>query len=73
MDVAAIEGALQSGAAHAALSTDLKQAQEFGVRASPTLTFNEGRQTLTGNVGYRVMEANVRELINEPADQHSWC
>ena len=73
MDVAAIEGALQSGAAHAALSTDLKQAQDFGVRASPTLTFNEGRQTLTGNVGYRVMEANVRELINEPQDQHSWC
>jgi predicted DsbA family dithiol-disulfide isomerase len=73
MDVAAIEGALQSGGAHAALSTDLKQAQEFGVRASPTLTFNEGRQTLTGNVGYRVMEANVRELINEPQDQHSWC
>lgn len=72
-DTAAIETALQSGAAHAALSTDMKQAQEFGVRASPTLTFNEGRQTLTGNVGYRVMEANVRELIRNPLDQHSWC
>jgi len=73
MNSAAIEGALRNGAAHAALSTDLKQAQEFGVRASPTLTFNEGRQMLTGNVGYRVIEANVRELINDPADQHSWC
>jgi len=73
MNVADIENALQSGAAHAVLSTDFKQAQESGVRASPTLTFNEGRQTLTGNVGYRVIEANVRELISEPADQHSWC
>ena len=73
MNVAKIENALQSGAAHAALSNDMKQAQEFGVRASPTLTFNEGRQTLTGNVGYRVIEANIRELINDPADQHSWC
>jgi len=72
-DTAAIERALQSGEAHAALSSDMKQALDFGVRASPTLTFNEGRQTLTGNVGYRVMEANVRELIRNPLDQHSWC
>jgi len=73
LGTAAIEAALLSGAAHAALSSDMKQALEFGVRASPTLTFNEGRQTLTGNVGYRVMEANVRELIRNPRDQHSWC
>lgn len=72
-DVAAIEQALRGGEAHAALSTDMKQALEFGVRASPTLTFNEGRQTLTGNVGYRVIEANVRELIRHPRDQQSWC
>lgn len=73
MDSAAIEAALRTGRAHAALSSDMKQAQEFGVRASPTLTFNEGRQTLTGNVGYRVIEANIRELIRNPLDQHSWC
>jgi len=73
MNTAAIEGALQSGAAHAALSSDMQQALEFGIRASPTLRFNEGRQILTGNVGYRVMEANVRELIRNPLDQHSWC
>lgn len=70
---AAIENALQNGRAHAALATDMKQAQELGIRSSPTLTFNEGRQTLTGNVGYRVIEANIRELIRNPADQRSWC
>lgn len=64
---------LFSGGAHAALASDMKAAGDLGVRASPTLTFNEGRQTLTGNVGYRVLEANVRELLNNPADELSWC
>ena len=73
LDVAALESGLQSGAAHAALAGDLKLAQELGVRSSPTMTFNEGRQTLAGNVGYRVLEANVRELIRNPHDQASWC
>jgi hypothetical protein len=34
---------------------------------------NEGRQHLNGNVGYRVIEANVRELLHKPADEMSWC
>lgn len=73
VDTDAIEAALRDGSAHAALSGDIKQAQELPVRASPTLTFNEGRQILTGNVGYRVIEANIRELLRQPADQLSWC
>lgn len=72
-DVAAIERALQTGEAHAALAGDMKLAQEIDVRSSPTLTFNEGRQTLSGNVGYRVIEANVRELLRDPGDRQSWC
>jgi len=64
---------LDSGEAHAALAQDLKDAADIGVRSSPTLTFNEGRQTLAGNVGYRVLEANIRELLNAPPDQLSWC
>lgn len=68
-----IEAALDSGAAHALLSEDMAMARDQSVRASPTLLFNEGRQVLTGNVGYRVIEANVRELLCVPADQSSWC
>jgi predicted DsbA family dithiol-disulfide isomerase len=64
---------LGSGEAHAALARDLKDAAEIGVRSSPTLTFNGGRQTLAGNVGYRVLEANIRELLHAPPDQLSWC
>jgi predicted DsbA family dithiol-disulfide isomerase len=72
-DRAAIAAALDDGTAHAALAADQQLAVEQQVRASPTLIFNDGRQTLTGNVGYRVLEANVRELLRNPAGQQSWC
>lgn len=67
-----IEAHLQSGAAYALLSEDIAMARDQSVRASPTLLFNEGRQMLTGNVGYRVIEANVRELLRAPVGS-SWC
>jgi predicted DsbA family dithiol-disulfide isomerase len=64
---------LDDGRAHAALAADLELAHDQVIRASPTLVFNEGRQRLTGNVGYRIIEANVRELLDHPAEQQSWC
>ena len=73
LPVAEIEAILDKGSAHALLSEDIAMARDQSVRASPTLLFNEGRQVLTGNVGYRVIEANVRELLRTPADQSSWC
>ena len=72
LPVAEIEGIFASGAAHALLSEDMALARDQSVRASPTLLFNEGRQMLTGNVGYRVIEANIRELLRAPAGS-SWC
>jgi predicted DsbA family dithiol-disulfide isomerase len=68
-----IEKMLASGAAHAALAEDLDLARQHNVQASPTLLFNEGRQRLTGNVGYRIMEANIRELLESAPGQLSWC
>lgn len=68
-----IEAFVECGAAHAALCADLELARDNNVRASPTLIFNEGRQRLTGNVGYRVIEANVRELLQAPGGGQSWC
>ena len=70
---AALEPLLDEGRAHAALSADLELARELDVRASPTLAFNDGRQRLAGNVGYRILEANVRELIERPEGESSWC
>lgn len=70
---APIEGHLASGAAYAALCEDLDLARAHAVAASPTLLFNEGRQRLAGNVGYRIIEANVRELLESAPGQLSWC
>jgi predicted DsbA family dithiol-disulfide isomerase len=64
---------LAAGAAHAALADDFSEAERCSVKASPTLIFNEGRQILAGNVGYRVVEANVRELLKAPGEQQTWC
>lgn len=74
LPIASIEQRLGSGAAHADLAFDFDQAREFDVRTSPTLMMNEGRQRLVGNVGYRVVEANVRELLRQPGGtEASWC
>jgi len=76
LDLAAIEAQLHSGRAHARMNEDLELAQGLDVRVSPTLVFNEGRQRLIGNVGYRVIEANVRELLHVHEDaehEASWC
>lgn len=74
LPVAPIEALLASGQAHAALSQDLEQVRRFDVKLSPTFVLNEGRQRLNGNVGYRVIEANVRELMQERhPNEASWC
>jgi predicted DsbA family dithiol-disulfide isomerase len=74
LDPADLERHLQNGAAHAALASDLQDASAMLIQGSPSFVLNEGRQTLYGNVGYRVMEANIQELLRAPsADQASWC
>ena len=73
LPITEIKSAIDSGIAHAELSKDLLQAQNLDVNVSPTLIFNEGRQKLSGNVGYRVIEANIKELLSNPKSQKSWC
>jgi predicted DsbA family dithiol-disulfide isomerase len=73
IDAEKIQRLIDDGTAHAALTSDFELAREHNVHASPTLILNEGRQQLTGNVGYRVIEANVRELLERPEEAHSWC
>jgi len=63
-----------SGEAHAALHADLEARDRHKVPGSPTLILNGGRQRLFGNVGYRILEANVRELLHNPrSGEASWC
>jgi predicted DsbA family dithiol-disulfide isomerase len=73
-DPSAINGQIEDGSAFAALASDYKDADLMGIQGSPTFVLNSGRQKLYGNVGYRILEANVQELLREPKEgQASWC
>jgi len=58
---------------HAALDDDYRLRQDYGVKGSPTLVFNEGRPIIYGNVDYRVIEANIEELLRNNNQSASWC
>jgi len=73
LPIAALQQQIDSGDAYAQLSKDFDLVKEHAVSVSPTLIFNEGRQRLNGNVGYRVIEANIRELLHNPSGEASWC
>ena len=64
---------IESGAAHAALCADFDAKDRQLVEGSPTFVLNEGRQKLYGNVGYRIIEASINELLADPGDRASWC
>ena len=73
VDADALRRVVRTGEALAGLSADLRDAQALGVRGSPTWVLNDGRQLLYGNVGYRILQANVEELVNRPEGEASWC
>lgn len=74
VDPSEIHRRIQDGSAFAALAADYAEADSLGVRGSPSFVLNEGRQKLYGNVGYRIIEANIEELLREPmAGEASWC
>lgn len=69
-----IEPLIHDGSAFAALASDYQDADAMGVTGSPSFVLNEGRQKLYGNIGFRVIEANIQELLRAPTqDRASWC
>lgn len=66
---------IANGEAYAALHRDEQLQKTYGVLGSPTYVFNEGRQLLYGNVGYRIIASNLRELLSShPVEgEPSWC
>jgi len=69
----ALRHALDSGEAAAALLADYDATEQQGVKGSPSWVMNNGRQILYGNVGYRILNANVEELLKHPEQEASWC
>jgi len=68
-----LKRALSNGEAAAALASDYQKAQELGVKGSPSWIMNNGRQTLYGNVGFRVLNANIKEYLENNQHEASWC
>lgn len=73
LPLADIRRQIDSGAAYAALCADFDAKARHLVEGSPTFLLNEGRQKLYGNVGYRIIEANIKELLADPGERASWC
>lgn len=69
-----IRGLMRSGKAYAMLESDARDRVAQSVSGSPTYILNESRQKLYGNVGYGVIEANLKELLKSPhPGSASWC
>ncbi|MGD8316844.1 MAG: DsbA family protein [Myxococcales bacterium] len=68
-----IEEKLESGEAMAEVCRDIELRDQLKIEGSPTYYLNQGRQKLYGNVGYRVISANLRELLERSGNQASWC
>jgi predicted DsbA family dithiol-disulfide isomerase len=72
--VRAVQELIHSGLAFARLAADYQEADKMRIEGSPSLVLNQGRQKLYGNVGFRIIEANILELLRQPqADDASWC
>lgn len=73
LDVQSVKECVDDGSAAAALMADYKLAESLKITGSPSWVMNGGRQTLYGNVGYKVLNANVEGLLSVRGEDASWC
>ena len=73
LNIGKVKLLLENGSAMAALMHDYESANELSIKGSPTWIMNNGRQELFGNVGYRILSANIKEILDKPQQQASWC
>ena len=73
LDIDLIRHNILKGDAMAALMGNYRKAKILNIKGSPSYVIDGGRQTLYGNVGYRVIRANIEELLKQPQDEASWC
>lgn len=64
---------INNGTAIASLMADYQKGKLQGIKGSPSYVIDEGRQILYGNIGYRVLFANINELLKNPGHEASWC
>ena len=69
---ASLETLLNNGEAMAALAADTDNDKQKLIEGSPSFVLNEGRQKLYGNIGYHIIDANIRALLEKPEGQPAW-
>lgn len=67
-----LETLLTNGEAMAALASCTTDDKQKLIEGSPSFVFNDGRQKLYGNIGYQVIEANIRALLEKPENKPVW-
>jgi predicted DsbA family dithiol-disulfide isomerase len=72
-DSSLVNNALNDGTAMAALMLDYQHAKSQNLKGSPSYIIDNGRQVLYGNVGYRVLFANIEEQLKTPENEAVWC
>lgn len=73
LDITLIKHHINSGRAMALLMSDYQQAKNSALKGSPTYIIDGGRQMLYGNVGYRILSANIEQKLKQPATEEAWC
>ena len=73
LEVNRLRTSIDNGTALAMLLSDYRKASQQNIAGSPSFVMNNNRQVLYGNVGYRVLHANVEELLKNPEHEASWC
>ncbi len=67
-----VEELLHNGEAMAALAACTTEDKQKLIEGSPSFVLNEGRQKLYGNIGYQVIAANIRALLDKPEGKPVW-
>ena len=73
INIQPIQKTIDNGSAMASLMADYQQAKAMSLKGSPSYIIDNGRQVLYGNVGYRVLLANIEEHLKQPTEEASWC
>ncbi|MEZ0149254.1 MAG: DsbA family protein [Candidatus Reddybacter sp.] len=73
LDPDLLQARLCDGSAIAALMSDYQICKLQTIKGSPSYVIDGGRQILYGNVGYRVLRANIEELAKNSPEEASWC
>lgn len=73
IDRAEVQRVLDDGSALALHSHQNEKRYTLQLEGSPTYILDGGRQKLFGNVGYRVIQANIEQLLKDKSTEMSWC